>query len=301
MELEISWFAFVAILALLFVVVCGLANPRTRLFVIGLGAFLGLSVFFLLFSRHAVVREETAVQESVRRPGTTKLVTPKMIEAAPAAVSPKGSAAETERLKMTLLAALRQAVVQALEARDVARDPEYRVPRPAKTNQPDVPGGTPGTPSHGSQPPEWVNAAPKMEDSSYQMTVRVGPFTTPLECERELLPGAVQGAVAEYAELSLGPEAAAVRLSDNDLQQLVRDRWTEVRPMEIDGGRQDMISLHALVVFDTRMQQQIKSEAQRLVIGRRVRGAAVIFGGLLGLLALAWGGLKLATKRQEKT
>ena len=72
------------------------------------------------------------------------------------------------------------------------------------------------------QPPAWVNAAPKMEDDCYMMSVRVGPFTTPLECEREL-PKALQGAVAEYAELSLGPEAAAVRLPDDDLQQLVRD------------------------------------------------------------------------------
>ena len=119
------------------------------------------------------------------------------------------------------------------------------------------------------------------------------PFTTPLECEREL-PKALQGAVTEYAELSLGPEAAAVRLPDDDLQQLVRDRWTEVRPMEIGGSSQDMFTLHALVVFDLPMQQAIE-RGQRLMIGQRVKGAAVVFGGVLGLLALAWGGLRLAT------
>ena len=31
------------------------------------------------------------------------------------------------------------------------------------------------------------------------------------------------------------------------------------------------------------MQQRIKAEAQRLVIDRRVQGAAVVFGGVLGL------------------
>ena len=116
-----------------------------------------------------------------------------------------------------------------------------------------------------------------------------------MECEREL-PKALQGAVSEYAELSLGPEAAAVRLPDDVLQQLVRDRWTEARPMEIGGGSQDMVSLHAQVVFDADMQQRIKAEAQRLVIDRRVQGAAVVFGGVLGLLALAWGGLKMVTR-----
>ena len=43
------------------------------------------------------------------------------------------------------------------------------------------------------------------------------------------------------------------------------------------------------------MQQRIKAEAQRLVIGQRVQGAAVVFGGVLGLLALAWGGLRWVT------
>ena len=91
-------------------------------------------------------------------------------------------------------------------------------------------------------------------------------------------------------------EAAAVRLPDDVLQQLVQDRWTEIRPMEIDGGSQDMVSLHAKVVFDADMQQRIKTEAQRLVIGKRVRGGAVVFGGVLGLLALAWGGLRYAAQ-----
>jgi predicted lipid carrier protein YhbT len=127
-------------------------------------------------------------------------------------------------------------------------------------------------------------------------SVQVGPFTTPLECEREL-PKAVQAAVSEYAEIAVGPEAASVRLSDDDLTQLVRDRWPEVRSMEIGGGSQDMFTLHAAVVFDAHMQQLIKAESQRLVIARRVQSGAVVFGGVLGLLALAWGGLKFATRR----
>ena len=130
------------------------------------------------------------------------------------------------------------------------------------------------------------------------MSVPVGPFTTLLECKREL-PRKLQGVVAEYAELSLGPEAAAVRLPDDALQELVSETWTDVRPMEIGGGSQDMVSLHALVTIDDSMQKRIASEAQRLVIGHRVQGASVVFGGLLGLSALAWGGLKLATRSRD--
>ena len=164
---------------------------------------------------------------------------------------------------MTLLSAFRQAIVQAWTTRGsapVAEAPE----KPAKTNQPDVPVKP--------RPPDWVNAAPTLGDHCYRVSVPVGPFTTLLECKREL-PRKLQGVVAEYAELSLGPEAAAVRLPDDALQELVSETWTDVRPMEIGGGSQDMVSLHALVTIDDSMQKRIASEAQRLVIGHRVQGA----------------------------
>ena len=45
-------------------------------------------------------------------------------------------------------------------------------------------------------------------------------------------------------------------------------------------------------------QKRIKADAQRLAIARRVQGGAVVFGGVLGLMALAWGGLKWMTRRQ---
>ena len=121
-----------------------------------------------------------------------------------------------------------------------------------------------------------------------------------MECEREL-PKVLQAAVSEYAELSLGREAAAVRLcrtmscSNSFATAGPRSgRWKSA------AAAQDMVSLHALVVFDARMQQLIKDDIQRLVVGRRVQGAAVVFGGMLGLLALAWSGLKLATRRYTK-
>ena len=283
-----------ALAALLFVIIKGFADPRTRPYMIWLVALPGFGLLFLaLFWGFARV----SVSEQSPRSVATKRVEPEMIASASAPSPPKSSAAtETKRPKMTMLAALRQAIVQAWAARGSAPvaeapAPEHRVPRPAKTSEPVV--------AENPQPPGWVNAAPKMEDGCYTTSVRVGPFTTPLECEREL-PKALQGAVTEYAELSLEREAAAVRLPDDVLQLLVRQRWTEVRPMEIDGGSQDMISLHALVVFDADMRKRIESEAQRIMIGRRAQGAAVVFGGVLGLLVLARGGLRLVARRQEK-
>ena len=204
------------------------------------------------------------------------------------------SVVETRQPKMNVLAALRQAVVQYWTGRGspvVAEAPE----KPAKSNQ--------AVRTAKAQPPSWVNAPPKLENNCYRMSVRTGPYTTLLECQRELRKS-LQGAVAEYAELSFGPEAAAVRLPDSDLQHLVCDRWNEVRPMEIGGSSQDMVTLHALLVFDAPAQQrikaeveQIKTEVQRLMIDQRVHGAALVFGGVIGLLALTWGGLKWTTRR----
>ena len=291
--MAISWFGLIALSALFFVLVSGLANPRTRGFVVGLGALLGLGVLLFGFlSVHAVhfpepphvavqVQEaKTPMKSQTRAAAKVKEPEQKSMIASSPVLTPQSSSIEANRSKMTLLAALRQAIVQAWTARGsapVAEAPE----KPAKP-----------------QPPAWVNAAPTMEDNCYRMSVRVGPFVTPLECEQELTK-ALQGAVAEYAELSFGAEAAAMRLPDDILRQLVAERWTEVRPMAIDGGTQEMVSLHALVVFNPQTQEQVKIEAQKLVIGRRVRGAAVIFSGLLGVLALAWGSLRLATRKPK--
>ncbi|MGO9114211.1 MAG: hypothetical protein ACLP9L_33775 [Thermoguttaceae bacterium] len=332
----ISYFGIMALVALLFVFVSGLANPRTRRFVIGLVAFLGLAVLFFGFVSvpHAVqVRQQaksnaqfqqeqarwmakaekqpaqwmakaekqlTQMQAQVEKQQAQMMAQVQnrvpMIASAPVPSPPMSSASKANRPKMSVIAVLGHAIIQAWMdsySAPVAEAPET----PAKTSQAVAPPKT--------EPPSWVNAPPKMEDNCYKMSVRAGPYTTPLECERELRKS-LQGAVAEYAELSFGPEAAAVRLPDDALQHLVHDRWTEVRPMEIDGSSQNMFSLHALVVFDPPVQQQIKtevqqiqSEAQRFMIDQRVQGAAVVFGGVLGLLGLTWGGLRWVTRREQ--
>jgi len=287
---EISWLGLVAIAVLLYVIVSGVANPRTRPIVLGLGASIGLAIFLLVGVFHVVSKP---LEPPPPRMIATKEVTPRMIvvpPAPPVPSSPQSPATETNRPKTPLIIALRDALLQAWTVRSLP--PTAAAPaKPAKASQADV--------RTLSEPPAWVNAAPQMEGDDYRMSVHSGPYTTPLECMREL-PKALQSALAEYADLSLGSEAARVHLSDDALQEFIQERWTESRPMEIDGASQDMVTLHALVVFDGRTKQLLKAGAERLMIDKRVQGAGVVFGGVLGLLALTWGGLKLATKRQEQ-
>ena len=259
-ELEISPLAVVALVALAFVLIAGVANHHTRPFVVGLVVFIGLAVVLLGF---VAERKAARVQRSESRSIAVRRAEPRPVEAPPV---PPPPVPETRRQKVSFGAALREAVVKALTTRDV----------PTVAEAPDPKGAPPAKPAPAEKPkpqgPGWVDAPPKMEDGCYMTSLWVGPFTTELECERKL-PSALQGAVSEYAELLLGPEAAVVRLPDEVLQKLVKDRWKENRPMEIGGGTQDMVSLHALVVFDGEMQQRIKAEAQRLVAERRVQGA----------------------------
>jgi hypothetical protein len=190
------------------------------------------------------------------------------------------------RPKMTMIAALGDAVYHAW----LARGSVPVAPSPIQAEKPiprDVPTPDP--------PPDWVHAEPGMQGGRYVTTVTVDSYTTKIECEREL-PKEIQRALSEYAELSFGPEAAAVSLPDDDLKKLVSLRWTESRPSDIGGTSQNMYTLHAQVVFDEHLQQIVKSAAERLVIEKRLQGTAVLFSGFLGLLALAWGGLRFATR-----
>ena len=131
------------------------------------------------------------------------------------------------------------------------------------------------------------------------MSQKVGPYTTPLECERDL-PNTLQAAAAEYAELLLGRESARdVDLPGDFLPTLVRERWTERLTQEFGGAPQDMYVLHVLIGFDPPAQERIRAAGEHAVAVKRMRGAGAVLGGVLGLLALVWCGLSAFGGRQE--
>jgi hypothetical protein len=325
--IPISWFALVALVALVFVLVKGLANPITRPFVIGILAFVGLGAFVLFmyrssevarFEEQATIAREQVVAEQAQARETwqRQSVAEKHQTNHAMASKPKDSTATVvNRPRMTIAAALEKAVLNAwtgshppASQQQTSQSPamQPQTPQPpqppfppeppqlaeapaASTSQPDPPAV--------SQPPAWIHAAEKTEGNTWSTTIHAGPYTTKWECEREL-PQDVQQAVSDYAEPALGHEAAAVRLPEETLRQLVRDRWAEVKPSRFGDTTQDMTTLYARVVIDPPMQQRIKSAAERVVINERVERTAVLFGGVVGLLGLAWGSLRLVTRRE---
>jgi hypothetical protein len=288
-----TWLALVAVVILGYVLIRGLTNPRTRPFLIGLGAIFALVMFFsfgVAVHSPQQMPPQTVVmsQSSPQVHRTEKVTIPRNITTGMSAQPPK-TLTLTEQPKMTVIMALRQAIIQEWKTRNtvpIAEAPEKKA-EPVQADTPTLP-----------QRPTWVGAAPKTQDGCYTTSVSVGPYTSQLECDRAL-PNAIQAAARDYAGLALGAEAASVLLPEDALQQLVRDRWNEDRPMEIDGRSENMVMLHAKLVFDDTMRQRIKFEADRLVIQRRLQRVAVVFGGVLGVLGLAWSGLKLVTRRHE--
>jgi len=277
------------------------------------------------FARDAQARSEALARDAqqrsdaIARSAATRFTTPPRVQhsngrltaevKAPAATQSGTAPLSVATKKSSLFAALSDAVVHAWTSSGttpptaIAKQPEnllnHGPPLPANPNRTRY-ADLVKTPD---QPPAWVNTTGQQQGDAYLMTVHVGPYTTLLECEREL-PKALQAAVAEYAELLLGD--AHVHLPDDNLQpSLERQRWVETRPIDIAGAAQAMVVLHVQLGFDPAMQRQIRylaeHAAQSATIYRRLKVTGLALGGLLGLLALAWGGLSLVgTQSQTK-
>lgn len=146
-----------------------------------------------------------------------------------------------------------------------------------------------------SSPPAWAYQRAARVDSEYRVPIRVGPYTTPLECEQNLL-SAVHQAVDEYVALYLGEEARGrVRLPRAFIEErLIRERWYENRPFLVTSTeRADMTFLHALLVFDGDTNDYLQSLWRSAVSLYRVGVFAAAFAGVLWLLTVAWSYLKL--------
>lgn len=143
--------------------------------------------------------------------------------------------------------------------------------------------------------PPWVDGRAERVDGEYHFPIRVGPYTTPLECEQGLL-AAVNQAVDEYVALYLGEAARGrVRLPRAFIEErLIRERWYENRPILVTNTEQaDMTVLHALLVFDSSTNDYLKSLWRSLLSLYRVGIFVAGFAGVLWLLTVAWSYLKL--------
>ena len=136
--------------------------------------------------------------------------------------------------------------------------------------------------------PAWVDAPSGKVGEVYRIVTVVGPYTTELECERAL-PKELRSEVDQYAELYLGPDAAAkLSLSDALLHGLVKATWKEDYQSTVG----PMVRLHAMLQLDAKANTRLKEAYREAEIVGRLWYTG---GGLLAVLAVlstAFGYLK---------
>lgn len=208
----------------------------------------------------------------------------RMLRDAPA-VSEKGGAASSPERNRAMPAP--NGVQAEAEEEPAVSTPGAQAPAGGPT------AGTakPSAMAAGASPPEWVGSSPRRTPAGYQMSVATDPFATPLECQRQL-PEVLQRAVAQYIAAYLGDEALAARIElppEFVRSEIVKAQWEE--PFESSVG--PMVRLHALLVFDHKVNTRIDEACHHHRIQERVWRLGVILAGILAVLAAAWAYLKL--------
>jgi hypothetical protein len=150
----------------------------------------------------------------------------------------------------------------------------------------------PSAPAVATKRPDWVDNPPQPSAESYEVAVNSGPWKTWLECE-QALNDEIDLAVDNYVAWQLGEEARSqVSLPEDALRhRLLAEQWLET--VDTKFGEQ-MLNLHALLRFDSRIDSKLREAWNQLVVMGRIVGSGAILGGVLLLLAVIYGYLKIS-------
>jgi len=146
----------------------------------------------------------------------------------------------------------------------------------------------------------WVDARPQRVGGEYQVPVHVGPYATVIECEANLRP-IVQAAIDDYVEQLVGPEARGrVRLPWSYVEQhLIRERFEERRLFQLTSTQQsEMTTLHLLLSFNQEANALIRQLWQQIVGLQRLMRLGTAFAGVVWVMAVVWGYLRLDLQTQ---
>lgn len=277
------------LLAALFGVIALLANPRTRvvgivLMVVPLPLALLAAVYLFVAPSevHYAQQEATREAETIRAEATWRREVQRGHEVPGYRAVPDGSAVEVTA---------RSGDVPPVQTQGVIPVPDAKKPSPAAPSS-----SSPSKPSSAEvKRPDWVGQRPHRVSGVYQMAVATDPGMNRQECEADM-PEVLNQAVAKYVNevyLPHNSEAARrVRLPlDFIRSRLVKEEWEE--PVEVSLSEAPLVRLHALLEFDRTANTRIDDAWQKAVVQHRVWNSAAVLGGLLTVLAVAWGYLKI--------
>lgn len=174
---------------------------------------------------------------------------------------------------------------RALPKAGTAADKKAEKPTTAETPANDAPT---------KDRPTWVGKPAQMLGDTYQMTIAVGPYSTPQECEEEL-PRELQKALNRYVDMHVDRPAGSLPIAlpgEFVREQIVKDKWEEAVPSSVG----PMLRLHALMQFDRKVKDRILMEYERGVISGRLWIAGGGLAMILWALAVMYGYLRFDMK-----
>ena len=261
-----TWFVLVGLVLLglpvLAVLVALLVNPRTRrgtaVFVL-VGAPLILYALFVRTSR--VVRDFGGIPTIVQIQPQSAPATPVPLPAAPRPVSAPDLIPTTPPVE------------------------------PAKVEQP-APSADTSVTAEKPEPqrPEWVDQPGRLQGTVYRLSVKSGLFVTREECERALQ-SKVLAAINDYGDNLLGAGAGRKIPVDPDfIRGLQKAHYEETVTSATVGP---MRQIYVLLEFDDAARAQFAGLWQAAVVSDRLARVTLGAGVVLGMLAIAFGYLKL--------
>ena len=219
--------------------------------------------------------------------------------------APRDESAIVEELAKTLDAPPRPLIPLEASASPPVGDP----PPPSNATAPAAPeraaapptesGAAPAQPATpiqahtaGAARPTWMDEPTGYRDGVYRTIATAGPYATPQECNQKLN-DAIREAVRNHADRSMTlPAGVEIELPPAFVhERIVRNEWLQQSEYAVG----PMYNLHALLVFDRGVNQEIERRYRESQIAGRLASTGAGAALVLGLIATMFGYLKLDT------
>jgi hypothetical protein len=153
-----------------------------------------------------------------------------------------------------------------------------------------IPSSPPGADASTRNPrPSWVDQPAQLQGNVYRLPVKSGLFVTRRECEKAL-EAKTAAAVNDYVDELIEPGASTKIAVGRDLMKSLRkDAFEETVTASVGPMQQ----LHALMEFDDAVRADLIQRYQAAIAADHLGRIAIVSGVVLGLLAVAFGYLKL--------
>lgn len=134
--------------------------------------------------------------------------------------------------------------------------------------------------------PDWTNGKEGLVDEGYQKVILVGPYSTDVECDREI-PVKLVEATVDYVgsyNTRLGPQ---LRITADMLRYEQRHLVRDVHRETINSSVGPMRQIHMRLVFDRKFNSWLDQKLAEIVVARRVNALAIAGAAVIGALAVA--------------